>query len=195
MANYNRKDSLYKKAKKEGYVARSAYKLLELDEKFRILKPSNKLVDLGCAPGGWLQVAEEKKIQAIGIDLLPLHYEPGPTISFIQGDFLIDENQKKIISLLQGKANWVLSDMSPNISGIPFKDTLASSQLCEMALVFATKVLKKGGGLVVKLFPGPELDNFKKKMRQHFERSPSFVLDSTRTTSNEIYLVGSGFKG
>lgn len=192
MSSYNRRDKFYQKAKKEGYVARSAYKLMELDKRFGILKPGRKIIDLGCAPGGWLQVGEEKKGNMIGIDLLPLQYEPSSGVCFIQGDFFDPTSQQKIITALRGKGDWILSDMSPNISGVKFRDTLASAELCEAALEFAKKVLKKGGGLVVKIFPGSELDPFRKKMKGFFQKVTPVTPEATRKSSNEIYLVAEG---
>ncbi len=194
MSQYERKDRFYQKAKKEGYPARSAYKLIELDQRFKILKPGRKIVDLGCAPGGWLKVAEDVvKGVVVGIDLLPLQYSPASSTTFIQGDFLDSTHQQQIVKTLGGYADWVLSDMSPNISGIKFRDTLASAELCEVALEFAKKVLKKGGGLVVKIFPGPELDPFRKKARALFEKVTQVTPEATRKSSNEVYLVAQQF--
>lgn len=218
MPPFERKDSYYIKAKKDGYPARSAYKLLELDKKFGILKPKNKIIDLGCAPGGWLKVAEEKIIplssahrkkenqptdvddrtavtpSIIGIDLLPLQYQPQEHVCYFQGDFLERNNQQKILDVLQGRADWVISDMSPNITGIKFKDTAASVELCEAALTFSKEVLKTGGGLVVKIFPGPELEAFKKDLKQFFQKIVVFIPESTRKTSTEVYLVSSSYQ-
>ncbi len=221
MIFYNRKDIFYQKAKKEGFVARSAYKLIELDKRFEILKPGRRIVDLGCAPGGWIQVAEGKLARIVGIDLLPLKFTPSSNTLFFQGNFLDPVNQQKIIDALQengergsgfaspsergvrgrqrqsprSNADWVLSDMSPNLSGIKFKDLQASLELCESALEFAKKILKKGGGLVVKIFPGPEMENFRKRLRELFERMAMVEPEATRKTSAEIYLVCTGFKG
>ena len=194
MPQYDRKDKFYQKAKKEGYPARSAYKLIEMDQRFGIFKPGSRIVDLGCAPGGWLKVAEEKKGAVVGIDLLPLQFTPGSSITFLQGDFLDPANQQKIIETLNGKADWILSDMSPNISGIKFKDLQASMELCQSALEFAKKILRKGGGLIVKIFPGPEMGSFRKKLREAFERIATVEPEATRKTSNEVYLVSTGFK-
>ncbi|MBI4411005.1 MAG: RlmE family RNA methyltransferase [Deltaproteobacteria bacterium] len=212
MPQYDRKDKFYQKAKKEGYPARSAYKLIEMDQRFGIFKPGSRIVDLGCAPGGWLKVAEENLVGAapcgrpgqphgvaptniIGIDLLPLQYTPAPSTIFIQGNFLDPANQQKIIETLNGKADWILSDMSPNISGIKFKDLQASMELCQSALEFAKEILRKGGGLIVKIFPGPEMGSFRKKLREAFERITTVEPEATRKTSTEIYLVCIGFKG
>lgn len=227
MPQYNRKDHFYHKAKKEGYPARSAYKLLEMDKQFGILKPGTKIVDLGCAPGGWLKVIEGKMKQEAGsrkqgskekieprnlgtqeprhldtwalghiiiaIDLLPLQYTPSPTTHFIQGDFTNPQNQLKIKQLLDGAADWVLSDMSPNLSGIKFKDNQGSLELCEQAFSFAKSCLKKGGGLVVKIFPGSEFEKFTKELKKSFKSVGFYEPEATRNSSREIYILSMGF--
>lgn len=198
MTHYVRKDRFYEKAKKEGYPSRAAYKLIEMDRRFGILKPGSRIVDLGCAPGGWLKVIEERTLHArpvtiVGIDHLPLQYQPSEIVAFVHGDFLDTANRLKIIDLLGEKADWVLSDLSPNLSGIRFKDTRNSTELCDAALEFAKSVLAKGGGFVVKIFPGVELAEFKKKLKQYFEHAATFVPEATRKTSREIYLVATGF--
>lgn len=217
MPQYERKDRFYQKAKKEGYPSRAAYKLLEMAKRFGIFKPGSKIVDLGCAPGGWLMVAEEKlaagrarhnsprpplKLRGgeeglciIGIDLLPLHYQPGPNVHFIQGDFTDPSKQKKMADLLGEKADWVLSDMSPNLSGIGFKDTSASSRLCNSAFEFACRILIKKGGLIIKIFPDVEIQTFKKKLNSYFKKVSTHIPEATRKGSSEIYLVSTGFKG
>lgn len=194
MPQYIRKDRFYNKAKEEGYVSRSAYKLIELDKRFGILKPGKKIVDLGCAPGGWIQVAEKKMVKVFGIDLLPLHYQPGPNVTFVQGNFLDIVNQQNITDAIGDLADWVLSDMSPNLSGIKFKDLQASVELSESAFEFAKINLKKGGSFVVKIFPGPELEEFKKKLKNHFLKVSTFIPDATRKSSIEIYLLGLSLK-
>lgn len=217
MPQYNRKDHFYQKAKKEGYPSRSAYKLIEMDKQFGIFKSGVKIIDLGSAPGGWLKVCEEKltKVETrdlaslhagqsrpstvdsrpiiIGIDLLPLKTSTSPSMIFIQGDFTDPENQQKIIETLGDKADWVLSDMSHNLSGIKFRDINASLDLCQSAFDFAKKILKKGGGLVVKTFPGPDTQPFKKDLEKSFQKIKTFIPESTRKTSTEIYLIAKGF--
>src|SRR3990167_1440927 len=190
MPKYDRKDKFYQKAKKEGFVARSAYKLEELDRRFRILKAGHRIVDLGCAPGSWLQVAEKKLGAAgkiAGIDLLPLHTSTAPTVTFIQGNFLELENQQKMMEALGGKAHWVLSDMSPNLTGIKFKDLAQSQELCVAAFEFTKNNLAKGGGMVMKIFPGPEIADFKKSLKACFEKISEYIPAATRNTSNEVY--------
>ena len=191
---YDRKDKFYQKAKKEGFVARSAYKLMEMDKRWGILKPKARIVDLGCAPGGWLQVAEKKGVQKlVGIDLLPLQYKPGKGVTFIQGDFLDPANQQKVKTALAGEADWVLSDLSPNLTGIKFADIGQSLELSKAVLAFAQSILKNGGGLVLKIFPGEEMGQFRKELAALFQKNSTFVPEATRNTSNEIYLVSVGF--
>ncbi|MDO8518939.1 MAG: RlmE family RNA methyltransferase [Deltaproteobacteria bacterium] len=189
MSQYDRKDRFYQKAKQEGYVARSAYKLIEMDRRFGILKPGAKIIDLGCAPGGWLQVAEKKGARIVGIDLLPLKYKPGVACTFIQGDFLDPDSQRKVREALEGKADWVLSDLSPNLSGIKFADIGGSLELSRAVLDFAKQTLKPGGGLVLKIFPGEEMGEFRKELSLFFQKTTTFIPEATRKSSNEIYLV------
>lgn len=193
MSTYNRKDHFYHKAKKEGYASRAAYKIVEMDKKFGVFKPNAKIVDLGCTPGGWLQVAEEKNVGVlIGIDLLALPISLSEKTIFIQGDFLDETNQKKITEILNGKADWVLSDMSPNLSGVYFADAQRSLELCQKAFEFSKNNLKPGGGLVMKIFPGPEMNDLKKEIKKEFQNLTEFIPDATRGTSKEVYLVAKG---
>ncbi len=188
-----RKDRFYFKAKEEGYPARSAYKIMELDDRFKIFKPRTSVIDLGCAPGGWLKVAEERlgdKSILVGIDLLALHYEPGPRTNFIQGDFTDIKQREEILKLVPHGAHWVISDLSPNISGISFRDHYQSFELCRMALDFAHNVLKNGGGFLCKTFPGQETDDLRKEMRKYFEKIVTVIPEATRKSSTEIYIVG-----
>lgn len=190
--SFIRKDRFYFKAKKEGYPARSAYKIIELNKRFGIFKPGRKIVDLGCAPGGWLMVAEEilaGKGTLVGIDLLPLHYTPLATTHFIQGDFTAPAERVKIKTLLKGQADWVLSDMSPDISGIAFRDTFQSTELAGSALEFVLEILKPQGGFLFKVFPGPELEDFRKQLARHFKKVRTVIPEATRQSSTEIYIV------
>lgn len=187
-----RKDRFYFKAKEEGYPARSAYKLMELDDRFQIFKRGRRVIDLGCAPGGWLKVGLERlgdKGTLIGIDLLPIKISPNPNLHYIAGDFLDEENQNKILELARGKVDWVLSDLSPNISGIKFRDEFQSYELCKMALEFALKVLKIGGGFLFKVFPGSELEDFRRELKTHFKKITTVLPEATRKSSTEIYIV------
>lgn len=194
---FQRKDRFYFKAKKEGYPARSAYKIMELDRRCQIFKPGRKIIDLGCAPGGWLKVAQEKlsgKGRLVGIDLLPIKFSLLPNTHFIQGDFTDSSNQQKIRELLGGPADWILSDMSPNISGISFRDTFQSTELVREALNFALKILKPEGGFLFKIFPGPELEGLRRELSVHFKKVRTIIPEATRQSSTEIYIVCQGLK-
>ena len=138
---FQRKDRFYFKAKEEGYPARSAYKIMELDDRFKIFKNKNVVVDLGCAPGGWLKVAQERlrdKGLVVGIDLLPLHFSPGPKTFFLQDDFTTSASQEWLAGKIPHGADWILSDMSPNASGQPSVDHLRIMTLVEAAFEFGT---------------------------------------------------------
>lgn len=194
---YQRKDRFYLKAKNEGYPSRSAYKLLEFDKGLHIFKPGSRVIDLGSAPGGWLKVGEERLKntgQLVGIDILPLQFLPRMSTEFLLADFTHKESQENLLALVPNGADWVLSDLSPNISGIKFRDTLASAQLCEAVLAFALRVLKPGGNLLTKAFPGPEVEAFRKKLLPHFQKVFQRTPEATRRSSNEIYFICLNFK-
>lgn len=192
-----RKDRFYFKAKEEGYPARSAYKIMELDDRFKIFKRGFTVVDLGCAPGGWLKVGLERlgdKGTLIGLDLLPIKISPNPRLHFIQGDFLESEMQQRILELSPHGANWVLSDMSPNISGIKFRDEFESYELCLKAFQFAQKILRHGGSFLFKVFPGPELEGLRKELKKKFKKIVTVLPEATRKSSTEIYIVCQNFR-
>lgn len=189
---FQRKDRFYFKAKQEGYPARSAYKLMELDDRFGIFKKGRSIVDLGCAPGGWLKVAEERlgeKGILAGIDLLPVQCTLGPQTLFLQANFLAPSSQEWLEEKIPHGADWILSDLSPNISGIKFRDEFQSYELCRQAFQFAQKNLKKSGGFLFKVFPGPELDELRKELKVHFEKIVTVIPEATRQSSSEIYVV------
>lgn len=199
MPHYERKDHFYKKAKKEGYPSRAAYKLIEMDQKFKVFKKSERFVDLGCAPGGWLKVIEDKtknlpKKKICGIDLLPLQYKAQDSTLVLEGDFLDEDQQRKICDFLGGTAQWIVSDMSPNLSGIKFRDLEASAEIVEAALSFAEKNLSQGGGLIMKVFPGPSEGTIKKRIRKKFAKLHTYKPASTRKSSDEVYWIAQDFK-
>ncbi len=194
---YQRKDHYYKKAKEEGLASRAVYKLEELDRQFHLLKAGDRVLDLGCAPGGWLQYIAKKigpQGKAIGVDLLEVQTKFPQQVSILKGDITREETQKICIEKLGGEAYLIVSDMSPNLSGIRFKDNYESYLLGLNALNIAQKILKKGGNLVVKIFPGDELAEFKKKLQENFEEIKTHIPQATRKGSSEIYLVSQNFK-
>ncbi len=195
---YDRKDHYYKKAKEQGLASRAVFKLEELDQKFKLLKQGDKVLDLGCAPGGWLQYAS-KKIgaggRAVGIDLLPIQAQFSQNVMILQGDATQEEMQKICIENLKGEADLIVSDMSPNLSGIKFKDNYESYLLALSVLKVCQKILKKGGSMALKIFPGDELPDFRKKLQENFEEIKTYIPKATRKGSSEVYLISQKFKG
>ncbi len=195
---YNRKDHYYQKAKEKGLASRAVFKLEELDQHFKLIKEGNKVLDMGCAPGAWLQYIS-KKIgshgKSVGIDLLPIKIKLPDHIYILQGDATQEHIQKLCIEKLGTEVDVIVSDMSPNLSGIKFKDNYDSYLLCLNVLKVAQKILKKGGSMLVKIFPGDELSDFKKKLQENFEEIKTYIPKSTRKGSSEIYLISKKFKG
>lgn len=194
---YNRKDYYYKKAKEEGRASRASYKLEQIQARFHVIKKADKIVDLGCAPGGWLEVVSEmvgEKGIVVGIDLLPLKIGLKKNMKFIQGDITATESISNISDLVNGKADVVISDMAPNTSGVAFKDAYLSYELCMMALETAKVLLKDSGNFVSKIFQGEEVEGFKKELKKYFSKVDTYVPPATREASKELYIVAKGFK-
>jgi 23S rRNA (uridine2552-2'-O)-methyltransferase len=189
-------DPYVQRAKADGYRSRAAYKLLELDKKDRLLVPGQLVVDLGAAPGSWSQVVVAKlgtKGRVVAVDLLPM--EPLAGVRFVQGDFREREVLDALLLALGGrKADLVISDLAPNISGIDVSDQARSIYLCELALEFARQCLKPGGSLLVKVFQGAGFTEFLAGMRKCFVRVGSRKPDASRGRSSEMYLLGKGYK-
>ncbi len=194
---YDRKDTFYKKAKQEGYRSRAAYKLLELQQEFRIFKPGSRVVDLGSWPGGWVQVAANlvgNTGQVIGIDLVALDPLPSPNVTLLQGDATDPAQQEKILTLLAGPADIVLSDMSPKLSGIRETDDTRAMELCHTALACARKLLHPGGGLLLKVFMGAEYKAFLVELRAAFATVKPTRPEATRKGSAETYVWATGMR-
>ncbi len=189
-------DYYVKKANKEGYVSRAAYKLLELDDKDQLLRPGMVVVDLGAAPGGWCQVALDRigaKGRVVAVDLLPIDQVSG--IEFIQGDFTEQSCLDQLLSQLDGKADLVVSDMAPNISGNKSVDQPRTVYLVELALDLAVQVLSPKGKFVAKVFQGAGVEDLTASMKRYFKVVKHRKPKSSRARSPEIYLVGIDFKG
>jgi 23S rRNA (uridine2552-2'-O)-methyltransferase len=190
------RDEYVKRAQQEGWRSRAAFKLLEIQEKDRVLGPGMRVVDLGAAPGGWSQVAVGlvgDKGRVVALDLLPM--EPIPGVSFIQGDFREEAPLAELRAAVGGEpVDLVLSDMAPNVSGTA-ADQPRMIYLCELALDLAREILKPGGILVVKAFQGEGFDAFLKGLRNRFVRVASRKPKSSRPESRELYLVATGFRG
>jgi 23S rRNA (uridine2552-2'-O)-methyltransferase len=190
-------DEYVKKSWKDGYRSRAAYKLLELQERDRLLKPGMTVVDLGAAPGGWSQIAAKlvgEKGKVLALDILPM--DNLADVTFLQGDFTEQSVYDEFLKLLEGrKVDWVLSDMAPNLSGTRSVDQPRAVYLVELAIEFANQVLHKGGGFVAKVFQGRGSEDLIKALRQHYSSVAIRKPDASRSRSTEIYLVAKGFKG
>jgi 23S rRNA (uridine2552-2'-O)-methyltransferase len=188
-------DPFVQRAKKEGYRSRSAYKLTEIDDRDRILKPGMVVVDLGSAPGGWSQVAAKRvgaKGRVVAIDLLEM--EPIPGVHFLRGDFSAETGLDALAHVLGGKADVVLSDMAPNMSGIAMSDQARSMELAEIACEFALLHLKRQGAFMVKIFQGAGYDEYLKSLRRRFEKVVVRKPEASRDESAEQYLLARNLK-
>ncbi|MBV8048577.1 MAG: 23S rRNA (uridine(2552)-2'-O)-methyltransferase RlmE [Paludibacterium sp.] len=187
-------DHYVHQAQKDGYRARAAYKLLEINDKDKLIRPGTVLADLGSAPGSWSQVAARIVGDAgrvFALDILPM--DPVPGVDFIQGDFREDDVLAQFEALLDGRAlDLVISDMAPNISGMSSIDQARSYLLNELALDFARDHLKPGGHFLVKVFQGSEFQDYMKAMRALFAEVATRKPKASRDRSNEIYLLGKG---
>ncbi|MFC1747657.1 23S rRNA (uridine(2552)-2'-O)-methyltransferase RlmE [Pseudomonadota bacterium] len=189
-------DYYVQKAQQDGYRSRAAYKLLELNERDRLLKPGTSVVDLGSAPGGWSQVAaglvgEQGRVYAL--DILPM--DALADVSFIQGDFCEQEVLDQLLELIgDRKINLVISDMAPNISGVGSVDQAKSVYLCELALDFSRQVLSKGGDFAIKVFQGEGFDEFMRETKASFGKVHIRKPKASRPRSREVYIVARDFK-
>ncbi|PKP92660.1 MAG: rRNA methyltransferase [Alphaproteobacteria bacterium HGW-Alphaproteobacteria-16] len=188
-------DPYVKKAKAEGYRSRAAYKLIELDEKFGMLKGSKRIVDLGLAPGGWSQVVRRQcpKAAIVGIDLLPV--DPIEGVTIFQMDFMDDSAPDKLIAALGGAPDLVMSDMAANTVGHPQTDALRTMGLVEAAFQFAVENLAPGGTFVSKIFAGGGDGQFVAEMKRNFATVKHAKPPSSRKGSVEWFVVAQGFKG
>ncbi len=192
-----RRDHYYRKAKEEGYRSRAAYKLAQIHKRFGIFREGDVVVELGAAPGGWSQVALRligKSGFLIGVDLQKI--KPIEGAVFIKGDFTDNETVERIREILGGRdVSVVISDMSPNISGVYSTDHARSIYLSEIALKFAIETLKRGGVFVVKIFEGDLIGDYVKKAKRYFGMVKLYSPKASRSSSSEIYMVAKGFKG
>lgn len=187
-------DPFAAQARAHGYRSRAAFKLAEIDDRLKLLKPGVRVVDLGAAPGGWTQVALERGVASIaGVDLLPV--DPLPPAALLQMDFTDPACGPALIEQLGGPPDVVLSDMAPNTVGHRQTDHLRIVGLVEAAADFAVEVLKPGGAFVAKAFQGGEMGEVAARLKQHF-RDVRFVKPkASRAESSEVYLAATGLKG
>jgi 23S rRNA (uridine2552-2'-O)-methyltransferase len=189
------RDPYFRRAKAEGYRARSAYKLQEIDAKFHLLGPGKRVLDLGAAPGSWTQVVLQRcgdRCTVVAVDLQEI--EPLPGAALIQGDIANPALQARLAAALAGPADLVLSDVSPRVSGIALTDHARSLELAEASLAVAERFLKPGGAFVVKVFMGEDFNRILALARGRFARVQVFQPQASREESRERYVVGLGFR-
>jgi 23S rRNA (uridine2552-2'-O)-methyltransferase len=189
-------DPYVKQAQKDGYRSRASYKLIQLNDKDRLIRPGMLIVDLGAAPGGWSQVAGRlvgDRGRVLATDILPM--DPLKNVEFIQGDFTDEAVLNQILGRLEGhKPDLIISDIAPNISGIDSADQASSMYLVEIALDFARQVLKPKGDFVAKVFQGAGSDAFVKDLRTSFDKVLVRKPAASRPRSREVYAVAKGLK-
>jgi 23S rRNA (uridine2552-2'-O)-methyltransferase len=189
-------DPFVKQAQKDGYRSRSAYKLVELNEKDKLIRPGMRILDLGSAPGGWSQVAGKivgEKGRVLATDILPM--DSLKNVDFIQGDFTEDAIVQQLLDWLGGgRFDLIVSDIAPNITGISSADQASSIYFLELALDTVRKTLKPGATFAAKMFQGSGSDEYLKQLRTHFDKVTIRKPAASRKESREVYVVAKGFK-
>ncbi|TCK18675.1 23S rRNA Um-2552 2'-O-methyltransferase [Thiogranum longum] len=189
-------DEYVKRAQREGYRSRAVYKLDEIQQRDRVLKPGMTVVDLGAAPGGWSQYALPlvgRKGKIMAMDILPM--DPLPGVDFLQGDFREDTVLESLMKMLDGREiDLVLSDIAPNMSGAEAVDIPRSMYLVELAVDFADQVLKPGGDMLVKVFQGEGFDALVRNLRKHYNKVLIRKPKASRPRSREVYALARGKK-
>ncbi len=201
-------DEYVKRSQKEGYRSRAIYKLQEIQQKDNLIRPNMQVVDLGAAPGGWSQYAVElvgSNGRVVASDILPI--DPLPFVEFVKGDFTEESVLNEILGVLNAnpsdsekseknyRADVVISDMAPNMTGVEATDQPRSIYLCELSLDMACQILKPGGSFVAKVFQGDGSEAFLKDVRSHFTKVKVRKPKASRPRSREVYVVAQGFKG
>lgn len=203
MAQYDRKDRLYRQAKEEGYRSRAAYKLVELNKKHRLLRPGLKVLDLGCFPGGWLQVAAKEvgpKGLVVGVDLRetdPITQSdigmkgtaPLENVKILCGDLKDTAIQGELRSLAGGTYDLVLCDMSPHLSGIVARDAVQTAELVTLGFEVAHGFLRNNAPFIAKAFPSQEIEELYRTQKKIFRKIDRTQLQSSRSSSNEFYII------
>ena len=187
--SYERKDHYFMKAKKEGLRARSSFKLIEIAKKYQLIKKNDSVLDIGCAPGSWLQIIKKMtKGRIVGVDIVSI--KPMSGVEFIQGSI----EEKEVKAQLKGKFDVVLSDIAPKTTGMKERDQALSYILSRECFIIAKKLLNTNGNFLVKTFQSKETEDLVKEMKPFFSFIKRYVPESTRQGSKEIYIVATGFK-
>ena len=191
------KDQYVLKSQQDGYRSRAAYKLLQIQEKDKIIKPGMNVVDLGAAPGGWSQVVRQfvgAKGKVVALDILPM--DQLAQVDFVLGDFQEESVLNELLSVVNNELiDLVISDMAPNITGVKAVDQPKSIYLLELAMDLASQVLKPGGTLLMKVFQGEGFQPLLAELRQQYQKVITRKPDASRSRSSEVYLLAKGFKG
>jgi len=190
-------DEYVRRSQQDGYRSRAIYKLIEIDKKDHLIKPGMTIIDLGAAPGGWSEYCVKKLGKngtVVALDILPM--EPIDEVTIIEGDFREDAVFEELMAVMNNeRADLVISDMAPNISGMESVDMPRAYHLCELALDLARQVLKPGGGLLVKLFQGEGFEAYNKELKASFSKVVMRKPKASRARSREIYALATGFLG
>lgn len=192
-------DPYVARAKAEGWRSRAAFKFIEIDDRYKMLRPGQRIIDLGCAPGGWAQVAAQRvkstetKPLVVGIDLLPV--DPIPGVILLEMDFMLPEADEKLREALGGPADGVLSDMAANTTGHKKTDHLRIIGLAEAAVAFAREVLAPGGFFLCKLFQGGDTATLVTELKRDFATVRHVKPGASRSDSSELYVLAMGFRG
>jgi 23S rRNA (uridine2552-2'-O)-methyltransferase len=191
----HRQEKYYRLAKRLDYRSRASFKLMQIDDRFGIFAEGDSVVDLGASPGGWLQVAKERvgDGKVIGVDLRPIR--PIEGVMTVLGDITKKETMDTLFEKFGGKANVVLSDMAPNVGGHYSTDHARSVHLCMYAIDVADNILKRNGKMVVKVFMGDMFHTVREEMDKRFRSVKVHAPDATRSSSSEVYVVATGYKG
>jgi 23S rRNA (uridine2552-2'-O)-methyltransferase len=195
--SYKLRDTYYKKAKQQGYRSRAAYKLLELQERFRIFKTGQLVIDLGAAPGGWIQVAAKlvgPSGKVLGVDLQPIEPFQQKNIIAVQGDINATETEQRIMEYLGRPADSVISDLAPKLTGIRDTDEARSLELNRTALEVANRLLRAGGSFLIKSFVSEELRIFSTELEKQFGSVQRTRPDASRKGSSEIYFFAKDYQ-
>jgi 23S rRNA (uridine2552-2'-O)-methyltransferase len=197
VAGYERKDAVYRRAKREGFRSRAAFKLTELDRLFSLLRPGQRIVDLGCWPGGWLQVCADRvgpRGRVIGVDLAETEAVERPNVVVLTADVYDESLPARVREALGGPADLVLSDLAPKLSGIAASDSARHAALVHRAAELARAWLAPEGAFLAKLFMDAEYQALIRDLRATFSAVKSRKLDTTRKGSSELYVCGRGLK-